>query len=173
MESSNYYKVHKLEHKFSWWYHNPNDSGWELENYTKLTDIRTAEEYWYYTGLISDKIICFGMLFLMKNDINPLWEDKANINGGYISIKLPRDKTLEKWGLLTNCFASGNMSKDNSNNINGISITPKKNFNIIKIWFSEQIDVTTYTFPDELGINDKSFMFRSHLNNIEKIKNTS
>jgi translation initiation factor 4E len=168
MESKNKYEFHKLDDKFSLWYHNPNDSGWELKNYTKLVDIKTAEEYWYYTGLINDKIVCFGMLFLMKNDVNPLWEDEANIGGGYISIKLPRDKTIEKWGLITNYFVSGNMD----NNINGISITPKKNFNIIKIWFREQIDVNNYTFPDELNICDKSFMFRSHLNNIEKIKNT-
>lgn len=161
-------EFHKLKDNFCLWYHNPNDNGWALENYTKLIEIKTIEEYWYYIGFIDDKLICFSMLFLMKNNIKPLWEDTPNINGGYISIKLSRDKTIEKWRLFCDYFVSGNYSED----INGISITPKKNFNIIKIWFNKEIDASQYKFPEELDIANKSFMFRNHKNNIEKIKPT-
>ena len=158
------YKFNKLNSIFTLWYHNPNDNGWELKDYMKLISFDTIEEYWYYTGFMNEKFACFSMLFLMKDNINPLWEDKQNIDGGYISIKLPRENTINQWNLLMQYFVSGNLT----NNINGISITNKKNFNIIKIWFSEEIEVDNYKFPEEIGINDRTFLFRNHKNNIQK-----
>ena len=161
------YKFNKLNNNFSLWYHNPSNNGWELKDYIKLIEFNSVEEYWYYNGFIDDKLICFGMLFLMKDDIKPLWEDEHNINGGYISIKLNREQMLEKWKLLLNYFVSGNLTE----NINGISITPKKNFNIIKIWFKDEVDVNTYKFNTELDINENTFLFRNHKNNIQKMTN--
>lgn len=158
------YKFHKLNSNFCLWYHNPNEHGWELEDYTKLIKFNTVEEYWYYLGFLDDKIICYSMLFLMKNDIKPIWEDESNINGGYISIKLTRDKTIEQWKKLCDNFVSGNYTDE----INGISITTKKNFNIIKIWFPNIIEASDYKFPENLGINDNSFIFRNHKNNLNK-----
>ena len=169
MSSNNEYSFHKLFTDFHLWYHNPNDNGWSIENYTKLIEINTIEDYWYYTGFINDKMVCFGMLFLMKNNIQPIWEDTHNINGGYISIKLSREKTMEKWKNILIHFVSGNLT----DNINGISISPKKHFNIIKIWFNEEIDIETYKFPETLCIEDKPVIFRAHKNNIQKNINSN
>jgi len=36
-----------------------------------------------------------GMFFLMKKDINPIFEDKKNINGGYWSLRISKKETSE------------------------------------------------------------------------------
>ena len=70
----------------------------------------------------------------MKNDIKPLWEDKLNIERGYISIKLNKDKSKEKWDALLDYFTSDNIynNSESTDNINGISITPKKILILLK-----------------------------------------
>ena len=67
-------------------------------------------------------------------------------------------------------LVSGNLPA----HINGVSIGPKKNFNIIKIWTSEEIDVTTYKLPDTFTFQTDTILFRNHKSNIEKdrIKNS-
>jgi len=159
-------ELNKLYSPFCLWYHNPNDKKWNLESYIKIIKIDSIEEYWICNNIFDYDIIINGMFFLMKESINPMWEDLQNIEGGCISLKLTREKSFDLWNKISIYLLSKNLTS----NINGISISPKKNFNIIKIWFNEKIDYKTYKFPDELKINDMNYLFRIHKMNIEKDK---
>ena len=71
----------------------------------------------------------------MKDGIFPNWEDPDNRLGGCLSFKVYSKDIIEEWNnLLLRCITN-NILEGNENEINGISISPKKEFNIIKIWF--------------------------------------
>lgn len=159
-------ELNKLYSPFCLWYHNPNNKIWDLESYIKIIEFDNIESFWICNNIFNYDIIINGMFFLMKKNINPMWEDLQNIEGGCISLKLTRDRSFDLWNKISIYLLSNNLT----NNINGISISPKKNFNIIKLWFNEKIDYKTYKFPDELKINDMNYLFRIHKMNIEKDK---
>ena len=58
-------------------------------------------------------------------------------------------------------LVSGNLPE----HINGVSIGPKKTFNIIKIWTSEEIDVTNYQLPETFNFKTDTILFRNHKSN--------
>lgn len=159
-------KINPLFSPFCLWYHNPNDKDWSISSYEKVIEFQSIEEYWYYINIIDVKLILNGMFFIMKKGIYPMWEDEKNINGGCISLKILKDKSFENWNRISVYLLSNNLTE----NINGISISPKKNFNIIKFWFNEKIDYKTYKFPEKLNINNMNYLFKMHKMNIEKDK---
>jgi hypothetical protein len=72
----------------------------------------------------------------MRKDIFPNWEDPDNRNGGCLSFKVSSSNIVNEWvNLLLKCITENILTDNNENEINGISISPKKEFNIIKIWF--------------------------------------
>ena len=73
-------KCHKLDQTFTLWFHNPNDVNWDISSYHEILNFSTVEEFWTLFNLISSNLVENGMLFLMKEDINPIWEDEHNIN---------------------------------------------------------------------------------------------
>ena len=102
----------------------------------------------------------------MKEGIMPTWEDPQNIEGGCISIKLSLNEAVELWNKISVYLVSDSFD----GKINGISISPKKNFNIIKIWVKEEINMNTYQLPKEFNLSNKIVLFRVHKTNIEKDK---
>ena len=55
--------------------------------------------------------------------------------------------------------------------INGISISPKKNFNIIKLWFKEPIEIDNYMLPKEFKMHHLDKVFKLHQTYLEREKN--
>ena len=83
------------------------------------------------------------MFFLMKNGIFPNWEDPSNRLGGCLSFKVSSTNVIKEWSdIFLKCILE-ELLKDGNDKINGLSISPKKEFNIIKIWFSESFKVAT------------------------------
>ena len=71
----------------------------------------------------------------MKENIFPNWEDPDNRSGGCLSFKVTSIKVIDEWNtLLLKCITNQILNEHNEE-INGISISPKKEFNIVKIWF--------------------------------------
>jgi hypothetical protein len=148
------------------WNHNINDQNWDLDSYKQIAIYKTIEDFWMYSNELTSKLINYGMFFLMKEGIMPTWEDPLNIEGGCISIKLSLMEAVELWNKISVYLVSDSFN----DKINGISISPKRNFNIIKIWVKEEIDMNTYKLPDEFNLNNKIVLFRVHKTNIEKDK---
>ena len=113
------------------WFHDPLDNNWKLNSYKKVCSINTINEFWSSYNFLNNKIVENSMLFLMRNNIDPLWEHKDNINGGSWSIKLQKGNLYDIWTTISIYLINENIS---TKDVNGISISPKKNFCIIKIW---------------------------------------
>jgi hypothetical protein len=160
------YEFNNLDNKLLLWYHSNTDINWTLDSYKNIASLSTIEDYWLYTNKLNNIYINNCMFFLMKEGITPLWEDESNINGGCISIKLQLPDAYELWCSLSKYLAANILDEK----INGISISPKKTFNIIKIWMREEIDMMSYKLPSEFKLNNKIVLFRVHKKNIEKDK---
>ena len=128
--------LNTLNTKWILWYHDPLDTNWKLVSYKNLQEISTIQDFWEIYKFLDNIIIENSMLFLMREGINPLWEDIPNMNGGSWSFKVTKGNLYEVWLNLSIhlCGETLIANKNNYNLINGISISPKKNFCIIKIW---------------------------------------
>ena len=131
---------HKLNSKWKLWFHDPLDNNWKLESYKDIYTIDSIESYCKLYSFLNNKIIENSMLFLMRDTIDPLWEHKENISGGCWSLKIPKGKIFEIWSNISIALICESISNEDSININGISISPKKNFCIIKIWTNKNIN---------------------------------
>jgi len=159
-------KCSKLDDNFTFWFHNPNDTNWALDSYHEILNFSTVEEFWVLHNLIKKQLVENGMFFLMKDGIQPIWEDESNINGGCISFKIDKKSAYQEWEDILIHLISGNFNS----NVNGVSISPKKNFNILKLWLSDEINIDQYKLPDTLRLSKETILFRSHKVNIEKDK---
>jgi len=105
------------------------------------------------------------MLFIMKRGIKPTWEDELNKNGGCFSYKINNKSVINVWKNLTYSLMGEDISEDDGlrDNINGITISPKKNFCVIKIWLKtceyENSDIINHN----VGLNSQGCIFKKHL----------
>jgi translation initiation factor 4E len=141
--------------------HLPYDTDWTINSYKTIHTFKTADELINLYNKIPDEIVKNCMLFLMKNDIKPMWEDVNNKNGGSFSFRIENNKILDKWFLISYLFLNNKLISSNSI-INGITISPKKNFNILKIWVSncKNKDINTINHI----VNIPGGIFKKHIN---------
>ena len=127
-----------LNGKWNLYYHLPHDKNWNLSGYTMIMDsIDSAEKVISLNETIDENVIKNCMLFLMREGITPMWEDPKNRNGGCFSYKVINKCVPDVWrGLFyAVCGETVCIEDDINKHVNGITISPKKNFCIIKIWF--------------------------------------
>ena len=125
---------YKLKNKWTLWYHSINNKEWTNDSYVKVIELRTLLDYKLLENIFRINHLQNGMFFIMKNDIFPTWEDPNNRLGGCISFKYDNNILKEFLKLLLLCITNNLSTKENINEINGLSISPKKEFNIVKIW---------------------------------------
>jgi hypothetical protein len=157
--------THQLEDTWVLYHHLPTEKDWTLSGYTVLHDeINTVEKTISLNQLLTDNIIKFSMLFFMRKGITPLWEDPANRTGGCFSYKVVNKHVVQVWRHMMFHAAGETLAKKDSYNncINGITISPKKNFCIIKIWLrnNENQDPNQITMIDNL--TKHGVMFKLH-----------
>ena len=130
---------HELSNTWDLYYHSPNDTNWKLSSYKSIMkDISSVEEVLALNEKINDQVVKHSMLFLMRSGISPLWEDPRNRKGGCFSFKVINKQVNEIWKKLfySICGESLCINNDNNKYVNGITISPKKHFCIVKIWFA-------------------------------------
>lgn len=127
----------QLEDEWCLWYHQLNSNNWSIESYDKIMEIKTYHDICFMLNRF-ENINC-GMFFLMKKDIKPIFEDEKNLNGGYWSLRINKKDTSEIWKELIYYMLIEGILENSTNNsfINGISIGPKINNCIFKIWNSD------------------------------------
>jgi hypothetical protein len=88
------------------------------------------------TETVPETLVKNCMLFVMKTGITPMWEDVKNRNGGCFSFKIANKQVTSVWKSLFYMLCGETLCVNRIHNsfINGITISPKKNFCIIKIW---------------------------------------
>ena len=138
--SSQVVKQTNLISKWALYYHLPNDKNWTLSSYKIILDnISTVEQLIAVNEGLTDNIVKHCMLFVMKVGITPMWEDKKNRNGGCFSYKVVNKSIPMVWHELMYllCGNSLTINKKHMDFVNGITISPKRGFCIVKIWLSE------------------------------------
>jgi|TARA_B110000971_G_scaffold94768_1_gene97472 hypothetical protein len=126
---------YNLKNKWVLWYHSLKNKSWDNKSYIKVIEIKSLYDYKLLEEIMRINHLQNGMFFLMKNDIFPTWEDPKNRMGGCISFKYDNNILNEWLKILLVCITE-DLSEYN-NEINGLSISPKKEFNIFKVWIKD------------------------------------
>ena len=126
---------YNLKNKWVLWYHSLKNKSWDNKSYIKVIEIKSLFDYKLLEEIMRINHLQNGMFFLMKNDIFPTWEDPKNRMGGCISFKYDNN-ILNEWLKILLVSITDDLSEYN-NEINGLSISPKKEFNIFKVWIKD------------------------------------
>ena len=132
---------YKLQTSWILWNHKLNDNNWKNNSYKNIFEINNLYDYKFLENIMTLQNLQNTMFFLMRKDIFPTWEDPDNRDGCCASFKVPLKDIKNIWIQLVIDIISENIhiDKNKYDIINGISIAPKKEFNIIKIWFNTDI----------------------------------
>jgi hypothetical protein len=116
------------------WYHDPNNSDYSMSSYIKIVDIKTLTDFWSIVDGVSLKAWNSGMFFFMREGYRPLWDAAENDKGGAWSKKIDAVDTNTVFvDCMVHCLASS-LLKSNNDTVVGVTVSPKGNFHIIKIW---------------------------------------
>ena len=178
----------KLENKFSFLYRiddntqNQNQKQvMEKEKYEsqvkKIAEFDTIEEFWGIFQHLRKPDSCRPGIeyFMFKEPIKPMWEDENNKNGGRFSIKLKHGYTTIIWEEMIFALIGGILPKEMKDEINGIVVTSRKEFNTLQIWFKNYDDKITedleqcirdlLVIPQEVKIEKRQFNKKDYGNN--------
>lgn len=117
------------------YFHDPSDNRWTLESYKRLCDISTIDDFWKM-HLAHGPLVPMGMFFVMRENVFPCWDDSNNLQGGTASMKVASADVSVCWETILKCLLGETLAKSakDSESINGVSISPKRGFCIVKIW---------------------------------------
>ena len=159
-------EYHKLYDKWVLWAHLPHNTDWSINSYIKVFEFTTIEDTVALIEELPSVLVENCMLFIMRDGIKPIWEDPQNRNGGSFSYKVLNKLVYDVWRDLTYCVVGNSISqsKDFVDSVSGITISPKKNFCIVKVWMSNcshiNPDVITNDIKD-IGAN--GCLFKKHV----------
>jgi hypothetical protein len=129
-----------LADKWNLYYHLPNDKSWDASSYKLIMgNIETVEQVIGINETLPRDIIQSCMLYVTRHGILPLWEDVQNCNGGAYSYKIVNKDVELVWRQLFYllCGNSLMVNVNHMSHVNGISVSPKKGFCIVKIWLRD------------------------------------
>ena len=155
---------HALSCGWTLWGHLPHDTDWSLKSYIKLYDFNTVEQAVSVTEMLPPKLVVNCMLFLMREGITPIWEDVRNRNGGCFSYKVSNKDVPDCWRQLTYALVGNCISPNKAllPVVNGITISPKKNFCIVKIWLANCKFQNAAIINELVGIISHGCLFKKH-----------
>ena len=135
----------------SWtlYFHSSEESKWDISTFIKVGTATTWGDWFTLVNQVTIRAIGDGMFFFMRDPIPPLWENSKNIRGGSYSFRVQRADSGDIFVNTSVACMLDKAMKITENRIHGISISPKKGFNIIKIW---NIDSTKYKNPTDMHI---------------------
>lgn len=152
-----------MENYFRVLAHHNDDKSWDYNSYHNITTLKKWNDlgsFFNTLNNISGECTYTDFdIFVMKNEISPMWEDNENRNGSICSVKI--DSLADGYNIfktMTIGMANNTLLKFNPHNwnaVNGISFSSKKldNVNetyciIIKIWF--KINILSFGSVDKI-----------------------
>lgn len=164
-ELSQINEFHKLKYKWNLWAHLPQDPDWTVKSYKKIYQFKNVEEAIAITETLPEGLVKNCMLFIMRDGITPMWEDQKNRNGGCFSYKVSNKNVYEVWRDLTYVLIGETISSNLVfvNSVTGITISPKKNFCIVKIWMTNcDHQNPTVVTNDVKNLSPQGCLFKKH-----------
>lgn len=80
-----------LEDVWTYYFHDPDDTNWNLDSYHRLADVACVGDFWQVHGAVSG-YLNRGMFFIMREHVYPCWDDPNNIRGGCLSMKVLKEE---------------------------------------------------------------------------------
>ena len=153
---------YKLSNKWNFYIHLQDVEEWDFSSYHNIQTIDNVEQAILLSDEINFDLIKKTMIFIMKNDIKPMWEDPENKQGGGFSFKVHNKNIEYVWKKLFFLLIGNTLSKEHEF-INGISISPKKSFCIVKVWMKDckhinPIILANIEYMDKVGC-----LFKKHV----------
>lgn len=143
------------------YFHDPSDNAnWTIDSYHKLATIATVEEF-------AEVFTAFqhmwgkGMFFIFREHSLPMWEHETNRRGGCLSYKANRNDAATQFFDLAARILGETAADDGESRINGFSITPKRNYSLLRVWLAD----TTRTDGGQIKVAYPSYaivQFKSH-----------
>ena len=172
MESSQYMETPSqssieatpLYDKWVLWAHLPHDTDWSLKSYIQLMQVESMEEMISLYNSIPPAMVKNCMLFLMRQNIKPMWEDPNNKQGGCFSFKVTNKNVPEVWKSVSYLLTGETLSQEKNfqDNITGITISPKKSFCILKIWMKNLEFQNPRVIKEVKGLQVGGCLFKKH-----------
>lgn len=136
----------KLNNKFAFWYRIADDTLLNQKHLNKdeyedtvkiISEFDNIETFWkIFQHMKKPSDLNSGIEFqLFKDNIKPIWEDDNNKHGGKITIKIKKEYSSLVWEELVLGFIGANLTQKSKEEINGIVLSVKRDFNLIQIWF--------------------------------------
>jgi translation initiation factor 4E len=155
---------YKLDSNWNFYIHLQNDPNWDYSGYHKIITLDTVEKAVLLNEELSFELIKKTMLFVMRENIKPMWEDIDNQNGGGFSFKVHNKNIEQVWKKLFFLLIGESLTnKVNFENINGISLSPKKSFCIVKIWMKNCNLINPVIFQDIEYMDKNGCLFKKHV----------
>jgi hypothetical protein len=153
-----------LNNKWTLWIHLPNDPDWKITGYYKICTVSTIDETISIIESIPPALIKTSMFFIMKDGVKPIWEDPNNKNGGCFSYRVSHKILYNVWKNISYSMM-GNMliSDDYSDIITGVSVSPKKQFSVLKVWTRNKEHTDPSMLRNIHGLSSTSCLFKSHV----------
>lgn len=155
---------HSLNNKWIMWYHHSRNN-WKIDGYKKIFIINTIKDFWDLHNNI-EKIGGINNMhfFLMRENVEPIWEHPGNKTGGCWSFKIPSEQAFDLWQKL-GVYMIGETMSSLPLLINGISICLKNPAtSVIKIWNNNSkynsINLLPHNIIDEYGYN---IIYKAHI----------
>jgi hypothetical protein len=163
-QTGDFSEFHQLFDKWTLYAHLPHDTDWSIDSYKTFLKMDYLEQSIAVMESLPEVLVKNCMLFLMKNNIKPIWEDPGNRNGGCFSYKVPTKDIYRAWKNLCYCIIGNNVTSNDSlkQYINGATISPKRNFYIVKIWTSNCNIQSISSIIDIPGLDKQGVIFKKH-----------
>lgn len=141
----------KLNSHWTVWVHRLNCNDWTIAGYQKIYVINSIGSFWRFFNNFQLINTYTNQIFIMREEIAPIWEDVNNKFGGICSVKIDSIQRGMKTDLSTESFAifcmliMNETLVQNNKNINGISYSVKKRASLVKIWTKSYDDANDFT----------------------------
>ena len=159
----------RLSHNWVLYSHLPHDTNWTLSSYKRVHTISTVGDAIAITDkeIIpeTESIVQNSMMFLMKEEVAPMWEDKYNKNGGSFAYVVNTKDIYDVWTDAIYSIVGNTISENEAfvNGVNGITISKKKDFHIFKIWMKDcSIQNPSHVTACIKGLSAKGCLFYKH-----------
>ena len=153
-----------LKNNWTFYLHLHDTREWNLASYNNILRFHSVEHAILLNDEIHYDLIKKSMMFLMKEDIKPMWEDVHNKQGGCFSFKVLNKDIEQVWKHVYFSVIGNTITKrkvDHSK-INGITLSPKKKFCILKIWMKDCALKDPSIFIGIPNLSNEGCLFKKH-----------
>lgn len=140
---------HYIDDTWTLHFHDASDSDWTHSSYVRVADVSSLEDFAAMQLALRDRV-AGGMFFVMREHVFPCWDDPNNIEGGCVTVRVAKQHAEQVWNevvlhALCDAVWTGG-DGDIANVVNGVSISPKAVYAIIKIWVSAEVNPADVVF---------------------------